>query len=103
MATFIVIFNPITLLLIYIAYTKSDGWLKKLLTLVGAIIDLVVNATWFTVLFWQLPPKLTEWKDLKNWLLTQRVASLKSAGGYRGWLANLICKLLNKFEADHCV
>lgn len=98
----LLIFNPITLLLAYIAYTKTSGVPKHIITIVGAIIDLVVNITWFTVIFWELPPKVSEWKDLKHWLLTQRVSNLKSSGGYRGWLARLICKLLNYFEANHC-
>jgi len=87
------IFNPITLLILYIAYTKSSGLLKKLITVIGGIIDIVVNVTWFTVIFFESPKEL---------LLTKRVSRLKNSNGYRGYLAKLICKLLNYFEENHC-
>jgi hypothetical protein len=90
----IYIFNPLALLLVYILYTKSSGVYKKVITVIGAVIDFVVNVTWFTVIFMDIP---------KEWLLTQRVARLKSTSGYRGKLANKICKLLNYYEPNHCV
>jgi hypothetical protein len=90
----IYIFNPITLLLIYILYTKTSGIYKKIITVIGAIIDFVVNVTWFSLIFLDMP---------KEWLLTERIERLKSKSGYRGKLANQLCKLLNHFEANHCV
>lgn len=90
----IYIFNPLTLLLVYILYTKSSGIYKKIITIIGAIIDFVVNVTWFTLIFLDIP---------KEWLLTERVERLKQSSGYRAKLANLICKLLNYFEDNHCV
>jgi len=89
------LFNPITLLLVYILYTKTPQTSLAYypVMLVGVVIDAAVNITWFTVLFWDLPQEP---------LLTKRVKRLKSSSGYRGWLANAICKLLNHFEKDHC-
>ncbi len=91
---YLLIFNPITLLIVYIIYTKSTGIYKKAITVPGAIIDCVVNLVWFSLILWDVP---------KEWLLTQRVERLKHAFGYRQKLANLICKLLNYFEWGHCV
>lgn len=85
--------NPITLLLVYILYTKTSGIYRKIITLIGAPLDFIVNVTWFTVVFTELPREL---------LLTKRVNRLKSSLGYRGVLAKLLCKLLNYFEKDHC-
>jgi hypothetical protein len=90
----IYIFNPLALLLVYILYTKSSGIYKKVITVIGAVIDFVVNVTWFTVIFLDIPNEC---------LLTERVERLKSRKGYRGKLANKICKLLNYFESNHCV
>jgi hypothetical protein len=89
------IFNPITLLLVYIAYSKcSKGSVPYYIAvLIGVPIDFVVNVTWFSVIFWELP---------KEWLLTKRVSRLKVKDGYRGKLAGLICKLLNYFQPEHC-
>lgn len=89
----IFVFNPITLLLVYIAYTKATGKTKTVITYIGAIIDFVVNVTWFTVIFLDIP---------REFMLTQRVERLKTKLGYRGKLASLICKLLNHFEYGHC-
>ncbi len=89
----IYIFNPLTLLLIYILYTKSSGLYKKVITVIGAVIDFVVNMTWFSLIFLDIP---------QEWLLTQRVERLKDSKGYRQKLALLICQLLNHFEAGHC-
>ena len=85
--------NPITLLFVYILYTRSTGIFRYAMIAIGAPLDFIVNVTWFTVIFAELP---------KEWLLTKRVNRLKSAVGYRGKLANLLCKLLNHFESDHC-
>jgi hypothetical protein len=90
----IYIFNPLTLLLVYILYTKSSGIYKKIITIIGAIIDFVVNVTWFSIIFLDVP---------KEWLLTERVERLKQSSGYRQRLASLLCKLLNYFEAGHCI
>lgn len=89
----LLVINPITLLLVYILYTKSSGLFKTLITVFGGLLDFSVNITWFTIIFVDLPKEL---------LLTKRVNRLKSVGGYRGRLANLLCKLLNHFEKDHC-
>lgn len=86
--------NPITLLFVYIIYTRSSGLFLKLVTVVGGLLDIAVNLTWFTVIFAEVPREL---------LLTKRIERLKKATGYRGWLANLLCKLLNYFQKDHCV
>jgi len=85
--------NPITLLVVYIIYTRSSGLFLKLVTVIGGLLDVAVNLTWFTVIFADVP---------KEWLLTKRIERLKSSSGYRGLLANLLCKLLNYFEKDHC-
>ena len=85
--------NPITLLLVYIIYTKSSGVFLKVITLFGGVLDVIVNLSWFTVIFADLP---------KEWLLTERIERLKRDDGYRGWLANRLCKLLNYFEDGHC-
>jgi hypothetical protein len=97
------IFNPIMLLLLYIAYTwlyEARGkrkWLTAIywpVLVVGAVVDVVVNVTWFTVIFWDRP---------REFLLTQRVERLKSKGGYRGWLAKHLCRLMNHFQPGHCL
>jgi len=89
----LIIFNPLTLLLVYILYTKSSVIYKKIITVFGGLIDVIVNITWFTIIFAEFPKEL---------LLTKRVSRLKSSSGYRGWIANMLCKLLNYFEKDHC-
>lgn len=89
----LLLLNPITLLLIYILYTKSSGVYKNVLTGFGAVLDVAVNFTWFSIVFLDIP---------KEWLLTQRVERLKTSFGYRQKLANQICKLLNYFEWGHC-
>jgi len=86
--------NPITLLLVYIIYTRSNGLFLKLITVIGGLLDIAVNLTWFTVIFADVPKEL---------LLTKRIERLKKYDGYRGGLANLLCKILNYFEANHCV
>ena len=88
------IFNPLTLLIVYIIYTKSSGLFKKLITIIGGLIDIAVNITWFSLIFIEFPKEL---------LLTKRVERLKNSNGYRGYIANIICKLLNYFEVEHCV
>jgi len=87
------IINPIMLLLVYILYTKSSGIIKKLLTVFGGLLDVIVNITWFTVIFFERP---------QEWLLTQRVERLKRTKGYRRQLALIICKILNHYERNHC-
>lgn len=89
----LLVINPITLLLVYIIYTKSSGWFLKLITIIGAVLDMLVNITWGTVIFVDFP---------KEWLLTKRIERLKQSSGYRGWLANQLCKLLNYFQENHC-
>ena len=86
----IYIFNPLTLLIVFILYAKT---MNKIIMYIGAIIDFVVNVTWFTLIFLDVP---------KEYLLTKRVERLKSSEGYRGKLANIICKLLNKIQQNHC-
>lgn len=95
-------FNPATLLLVYILYTYlyearlKHKWLTPfyyIVLVIGALIDVVVNVTWFSVIFWERP---------KEWMLTKRVERLKSDLGYRGKLALLICALLNKYQSGHC-
>lgn len=89
------IFNPLALLLTYIFYSKCDKGSTpyRISILIGFPIDLVVNQTWFGLIFWETPKELT---------LTQRVSRLKNTGGYRGKLASAICKLLNHFQEGHC-
>jgi len=87
------IINPVTLLLVYIIYTRSSGLFLKLVTVIGGLLDVAVNLTWFTLIFADIPQEL---------LLTKRIERLKSSTGYRGWLANLLCKLLNYFQESHC-
>lgn len=89
----LLVFNPITLLIVYILYTKSTGITLKVLTIVGGIIDIVVNVTWFTVIFFELPKEL---------LLTKRIERLKANAGWRGAIAWRLCDLLNYFAKDHC-
>lgn len=86
----IVIFNPLTLLIIFIIYAKTQN---KAVMYLGAIIDCVVNVTWFSLIFLELP---------KEFLLTKRVQRLKLELGWRGKLALLICKLLNLIMPKHC-
>ena len=87
------IFNPITLLLLYIGYAKTTGKLNSAFKYVGAIVDLIVNLTWFTVLFLDVPKEL---------LLTNRIERLKANTGWRGAIAWKLCDLLNYFIKDHC-
>ena len=87
------LFKPLTLLLLYIGYAKTTGKLNCAFKYVGAVVDLVVNLTWFTVLFFDLPAEL---------FLTKRIERLKNDRSWRGWLANCLCDLLNFFIKDHC-
>ena len=59
----------------------------------GAVLDFIVNVTWFTVIFADIP---------KEYLLTKRIERLKSNAGWRGKLANMLCALLNKIQQNHC-
>ena len=87
------LFNPLTLLLLYIGYAKTTGRLNCAFKYVGAVVDLIVNLTWATVLFLDLPKEL---------LLTNRIERLKSNRGWRGAVAWKLCDLLNYFIKDHC-
>lgn len=87
------LFNPLTLLLLYIGYAKTTGRMNCAFKYVGAVVDLVVNLTWFTVLFLDMPKEL---------LLTQRIERLKMNLGWRGKLALKLCDLLNYFIKGHC-
>jgi hypothetical protein len=98
----IYLLNPATLLLVYIFYAYlyqarlKNKWLTAIyypVLIIGALLDVAVNVTWFSVIFWERP---------KEWMLTKRVERLKSDLGYRGKLALWICELLNKFQAGHC-
>ena len=89
----ILIFNPITLLLLYIGYAKTTGRLNCAFKYVGAVVDLVVNLTWATVIFLDVPKEL---------LLTNRIERLKVNTGWRGAVAWKLCDLLNYFIKDHC-
>ena len=89
----IILFNPITLLLLYIGYAKTTGRLNSTFKYVGAVVDLIVNLTWFTLLFLDWPKEL---------LLTNRIERLKSNRGWRGAVAWKLCDLLNYFIKDHC-
>ena len=88
------IFNPITLLVLFIIYANTTGIANKIVTVIGGIVDVAVNLTYGTILFMDVPREL---------LLTKRIERLKSSTGYRGWLANQLCKLLNYIQKDHCV
>ena len=89
----IYLFNPITLLLLYIGYAKTTGKFNSAFKYVGAVVDLVVNLTWFTVLFLDVPKEL---------LLTNRIERLKTNKSWRGYIAYWLCDLLNYFIKDHC-
>ena len=89
----IILFNPLTLLLLYIGYAKTTGKAQNAFKYVGAVVDLLVNLSWFTVLFLDLPKEL---------LLTNRIERLKSDRGWRGAIAWKLCDLLNYFIKDHC-
>jgi hypothetical protein len=86
----IYIFNPIALLLVFIIYAKTSN---KYVMYIGAVIDFLVNITWFSLIFLDVP---------KEYLLTKRVERLKMNTGWRGKLANALCKLLNKIQQNHC-
>lgn len=89
----IYIFNPITLLILFIIYANTTGIAHEIVKIIGAIVDMAVNMTYGTIVFLEIPKEL---------LLTKRVERLKSSSGYRGKLANLLCKLMNRIEYDHC-
>lgn len=84
------IINPITLLVVFYIYAKTNN---KYVMYFGAVLDFVVNVTWFTVIFADIP---------KEYLLTKRIERLKSNAGWRGKLANMLCALLNKIQQNHC-
>lgn len=88
-------FNPVTLLLVFFLYSKvNEGDLFYYpILLVGSIVDLVVNVTWFTLIFLDIP---------KEFLLTKRVERLKTVSGYRGKVALYLCGLMNRIKPQHC-
>lgn len=90
----IYLINPLTLLLVFIIYAHTSGIALKIVTIIGGIIDITVNLTWFTVIFLDVPREL---------MLTKRIERLKSTSGYRGKLAMLLCKLLNLIKQGHCI
>ena len=66
----------------------------KPLMLVGALIDISFNITWACLLFMQLPHEV---------FFSQRVSKNQLLDGWRGKLAQLICKqILNRFLPNHC-
>lgn len=87
------LFNPLTLLLLYIGYAKTTGGMNCAFKYVGAVVDLIVNLTWFTLMFLDIPKEL---------LLTNRIERLKMNLGWRGKLALKLCDVLNYFIKDHC-
>ena len=87
------IFNPITLLSLYIIWARSSGIFKTFLTYIGGLIDVVVNATYGSLVFLELP---------KEWTLTKRTERLKADAGWRGALAWKLCDLLNYISPNHC-
>jgi hypothetical protein len=64
---------------------------------VGAFIDLAMNVTLFSLIFWEIP---------HEWLLTKRMQRYIKIGiGWRFKVANWICRnLLNTFDPSgrHC-
>lgn len=62
--------------------------------IVGAIIDLAMNAAVFSIIFFEPP---------KEWLVTKRLARhIKKGSGWRQKLAKWICEnLLDAFDPDH--
>lgn len=84
--------NPITLLIIFICYAKTTGIVHSIFKYFGALLDFIVNVTWFTIIFWDIP---------KEWLLTKRIERLYFNTGYRGLLARLLAKLINTVLPDH--
>lgn len=92
----LLIFNPVSLFITYVIYTKLNqrNWPFYVFIFPAVIIDIVVNLTWFTLIFADIPQEL---------LLTRRIERLKKKDGYRGWLAKIGCRILNYFEKDHCL
>jgi hypothetical protein len=86
----IYLLNPITLLIVFILYSRIPN---KGIMYFGAVLDFIVNVTWFTVIFLDIP---------KEYLLTKRIERLKHDLGWRGKLANMLCLLLNKIQPNHC-
>lgn len=64
---------------------------------IGWLLDMAMNMTLFSLIFWEVP---------KQWLVTQRLKlHIKNNDGWRSKLANWICaNLLNAFDANghHC-
>jgi len=99
---YLLLINPITLLVVYVLYAytytrQNTSVVAKILywivTGIGAVLDMVVNVTYGTLIFLDWP---------KEWLLTQRIERLKSKSGYRGKLATKLCWLLNYILPAHC-
>jgi hypothetical protein len=99
------IFNPLTLLVLYILWAHSSGIFKTLLTCVGGLIDVVVNTTYGSVAFWEFPFRWKPSAPLKfypEFTLTKRTERLKADAGWRGALAWKLCDLLNYISPNHC-
>ena len=75
-----------------IQYERAGFW-KILMpfTLVVAIVDVWLNFTTFSVLFFETPGK-------KEITLSQRLERLVSDAGWRGKIARLIARYTNKFD-----
>ena len=75
---------------------RRGGWWKVLtpLALRAAFLDIYLNYTTFTVLFWQLPRK-------GEYTLSKRCERLVRDSGWRGVVARLIARYTNKFDANH--
>ncbi len=84
---------PLLLLIAFIGYANTTGGIKQLFALVGAPIDVFVNATYGSLFYCELP---------KEWFLTQRTTRLRSNTGWRGVRAKLFCRFLNWIMKDHC-
>lgn len=64
---------------------------------VGLLMDVAMNLTLFSLVFWEFP---------KHWLVTQRLTfHIQDGQGWRNKLANWLCiNLLNAFDVNgnHC-
>ena len=79
------------ILFILVEVKKIGG---KPLMLIGALVDMSFNLTWASLLFLQLPHQV---------FFSQRVSKNQLLAGWRGKLAQLICKrILNRFLPNHC-
>ena len=66
--------------------------------IMGALLDVIVNATIGTVLFLELP----KWRS-REWLFTARLKRWKMYTSWRGKVATWLCEEgLNPIQPDHC-